>query len=151
MNVETMGGWSNANAANRGFVRSAMILAGATSVIALVLGLVAVATNQTGSGGPRGVAVAAAICLLGGWTAEGVASLVHRAGSPLNALLAGMALRLFPPLLVCTFLAMQGGGRQHLAFIVYLLTFYFMALALDTWWAVQRAANTSFPSNQRSS
>lgn len=150
MNVETMGGWSNANAANRGFVRSAMILAGATLVIAVVLCLVAVATSQTGSGGPWGVAAAAAICLLGGWAAEGVATLVHRAGSPLGAFFAGMALRLFPPLLVCTFLAMQGGGRQHLAFIVYLLTFYFMALALDTWWAVQRTAK-SVPSNNRSS
>ena len=43
-------------------------------------------------------------------------------------------------LAVCIGLAAFGqSGRQHLAFIGYLLTFYLVTLALETWLAVKRA------------
>jgi hypothetical protein len=46
-------------------------------------------------------------------------------------------------------LALQDGGREHLAFVVYLLTFYFVTLALDTWWAVKRVAGAAARSHTR--
>ena len=149
MSVEDMGGWMHPNATNGGFVRSVLVLAGSILAIAAPLGLFSFATEQSGSAGPAGVAAAAVICLLAGCAADGVAAIVHRAGSPLAALLAGMALRLAPPLGVCLFLAMRGGGREHLAFVVYLLTFYLVTLTLDTRWAVQRVAGASARSHTR--
>jgi hypothetical protein len=136
--MSDLGDWTNPNATNRGFVRSALILAGSILAIAAPLCLLSIATEQTGLGGPPGVAIAAAVCLLAGWASDGAAAFVHRAVSPLAALLAGMSLRLVPPLVVCMLLALRGGGRDHLAFVVYLLAFYFVTLALDTWWAVKR-------------
>jgi hypothetical protein len=59
-------------------------------------------------------------------------------------MLVGMAVRIVPPLVICLVLAVQGAsGRQHLAFIAYLLTFYCVTLAFETWLAVHRAGKNS--------
>jgi hypothetical protein len=151
MSVEDIGDWTNPNASNRGFVRSALILAGSTLAIAAPLCLFAIVTAQPGLGGPWGVAAAAAVCLFAGWAADAVAAIVQRFAPPHAALLSAMAVRSSPPLLVCMLLAVQGGGREHLAFVVYLLTFYLVVLTLDTWWAVRRVADASSQSNRSSS
>jgi hypothetical protein len=143
MSVEDVGDWTNPNASKGGFVRSALILTGSILAVAAPLGLFSIATGQPGSGGPWGVAAAAAICLVAGWLADAVAAIVYRAVSALAAMLVGMAMRLLPPLFVCLVLAVQGGGREHLAFVLYLLTFYLVTLTLDTWWAVQRVSSGS--------
>jgi hypothetical protein len=147
MSVADVDEWSNPRETNPSFMRSAMILTGTIVAIAAAFCLFAIATEQPGSGGPWGVAAAAAVCLLAGAAAEVLGAVVHRAGSPLAALLAGMALRSTPPLAVCMALALRGGGREHLAFVVYLLTLYLVTLTLDTWWAVQRVAGASFTSH----
>jgi hypothetical protein len=149
MNVEDSGDWMNPNATTRGFVRSALILAGSILAIAAPLCLLSLAMKQTGLGGPAGVAIAAAVCLLAGWASDGVVAIVHRTVNPLAALLVGMSLRLLPPLIVCMLLALRGAGRDYLAFVVYLLTFYFVTLALDTWWAVKRVARRPARSQNR--
>jgi hypothetical protein len=151
MSDEDMGDWSNPNATNRSFVRSALILAGSIVAIAAPLCLFSIATEQSGSGGPWGVLAAAAVCLFAGWSADAAAAIVHRGAYPLVAPLAGMAVRLLPPLFVCLALAVQGDGREHLAFVVYLLTFYLVTLSLDTWWAVQRIAGPSSQLHKRQS
>ena len=150
MSVEDID-WTNPNATNRGFARSALMLAGSIMAIAAPLFLFSIATEKTGSGGPGGVAAAAAICIVAGWSADTVATLAHRAISPLAALLAGMAGRSLPPLMFCLVLAAKGGGREHLAFVVYLLTFYLVILTLDTWWAVQRVGDAAPHAPRRSS
>jgi hypothetical protein len=122
-----------------GFVRSALMLMACTAAIALLF--VPFAMRHSGSAGLMGLAAAAAICLVCGWMSEGVAHLVGRFGSPLVAMLMGMAIRMVPPLAICLALAIQGiHGRQHVAFIGYLLTFYLATLAVETWLAVKRAA-----------
>lgn len=126
----------------RGFVRPALFLAGCVGAVALLLSPIAI--GRTGSGGPAGLAIAAAFCLVAGWIAEALAYRLHRSVSPLGVMLLGMAIRMVPPLGVCLMLAAQGArGREHLAFIGYLLAFYLVTLALETWLTVKRVGRTS--------
>jgi hypothetical protein len=151
MKVEDIGEGSHGAAANRHFVHSALLLSGMIFALAGLFCLFSIATRQTGSSGPWGVAGAAALCLIGGWSADAISAFAHGAWSSLIALLAGAAIRLLPPLVVCMVLALRGGGREHLAFVVYLLVFYLVVLALDTWWAVRRVPGAAGHSNHRSS
>jgi hypothetical protein len=122
-----------------GFVRSALMLLACISVVALVLAPVAL-KNQ-GTGGFGGLAAAAGICLLAGFAAEAISTFLARSGTPLAAAIVGMGVRMLPPLALCMVLAASGqSGRAHLAFICYLLAFYFATLVMETWLAVQRVA-----------
>jgi hypothetical protein len=141
--MSEIGEWTNPGATKRCFVRSALILAGSILAIAAPLCLLSIAMEQSGLSGPAGVAIAAAVCLVAGWASDGVAAIVHRTVSPLAAMLVGMSLRLMPPLVVCMLLALRGDGREYLPFVVYLLTFYLVTLALDTWWAVKRVSGAA--------
>ena len=137
-----MRGVTSGQTTSRGFVRSALMLSACIGAIALVL--LPYAVLQTGSAGPMGVAAAAAICLISGVASEGLAWLFTGMGTPLTALLTGMAARMAPPLVICLILAAQGaGGRQHLEFIGYLLAFYLVTLTLETWLAVKRVHHAS--------
>lgn len=130
----------------RGLLHPVLFVAGLTLVVALLL--FPFALGRSASGGVAGLAVAAAICLAAGCIAEGVAWALARHVAPLGIMLFGMAIRMLPPLGVCVYLAASGqGGRQHLAFICYLLVFYFATLALETYLAVKRVAHLSSKSN----
>jgi hypothetical protein len=130
----------------KGILHPALLLAGLTLALALVL--LPFALRRTDSGGVLGLAIAAAICLVAGWISEAVAWALARRVAPLGAILLGMAIRMLPPLAVCVYLAAsRGGGRQHLAFIAYLLVFYLATLALETVLAVKRAAQLPPKSN----
>jgi hypothetical protein len=143
-----MRGLTSGPATMHGFVRSAIILA--ACILAAALLLTPVALRLPGSGSISGLAVAAAICLLSGLVAEGTSSFVART-SPLAASLVGMMVRMILPLGVCAALLASGqNGRQHLAFIDYLLAFYMITLALETWLAVKRTASPASTSNQSS-
>lgn len=105
--------------------------------------------DQSGSRGPLGMAVAALVCLFAGFAAEGVSLLLIRIGQPLAGTMVGMAIRMLPPLVLCLALAASGQtGRQHLHFIFYLLAFYMVTLAFETWIAVKRTGALS-PSSSR--
>jgi hypothetical protein len=57
-----------------------------------------------------------------------------------------------PPLGICLVLAAQGArGRDHLAFLCYLMSFYFVMLALETWLTVKRVARASSDLSYRAS
>ena len=118
-------------------VRSAFVLSSCIAVIALILTPYAI--GQTGSAGLIGVLAAALICLFSGLASEGFAYISGRGATPLLGMLLGMAARMAPPLVICLVLAGQGAdGRRHLAFVCYLLVFYFATLAVETWLAVKR-------------
>ncbi|MCI0335446.1 MAG: hypothetical protein L0228_19740 [Planctomycetes bacterium] len=107
-----------------------------------------IAMRQTGSGRPMGLAIAAAICLFSGLISEAIAGFMART-SPLAAMLIGMMVRMALPLGVCVALVSLGqNGRDHLAFIVYLLALYMVALAFETRLAVKRAAGPASTRNQ---
>jgi hypothetical protein len=127
----------------RGYLfHPALLLAGLTLVVALAL--LPFAVGRTDSGGPVGLTIAAAVCLLSCWLAEGFGWLLRRHVPPVSVTLVGMAIRMAPPLALCLFLAASGqSGRQHLAFIGYLLAFYMVTLALETYLAVRRISQSS--------
>jgi hypothetical protein len=126
------------------FLRSSLLLAGCVGVVALLLAPFAM--RSTGSAGFGGLALAASICLAACWAAELAIFSLGSHVSPLSGMLLGMAIRMVPPLGVCVALAAQGAnGRQHLAFIGYLLAFYLVTLALETWLTVHRVASASGP------
>jgi hypothetical protein len=123
----------------RGFLHPALWLVGPTLVVALLL--LPFALSKTGSGGPGGLAIAGAICLGAGGMAEVVAWSVRGRVAPWGLMLVGMAIRLAPPMALCiALLANRQGGRQHLAFIAYLLVFYLVTLGVETYLAVRRLA-----------
>lgn len=127
-------------------LRSATLLAACILLVALLL--VPVALGQSGSGGPLGLAIAAAICLVSGILSEVIAASLA-AATPLGASLFGMMVRMFLPLGVCMFLVATGqSGRQHLALIGYLLTFYIVTLVVETFIAVKRASRHSSAGKQ---
>jgi hypothetical protein len=120
-----------------GFLRSASLLA--ACVLAAALLIMPYAMWHEGSGGPVGLAIAAAICLLSGWIAEAIVTALGRT-TPLGATLIGMMVRMMLPLGVCVAILASGQtGRQHLAFVLYLLAFYMITLTLETCLAVKRA------------
>jgi hypothetical protein len=134
-----MPGLTSGSATSHGFVRSALLLT--ACVLAVALLLIPFAGRNNGTSGPLGVAGAAAICLASGLIAEGIASSLSRT-SPLSGMLIGMMVRMMLPLAVCVAILAAGQtGLQHLPFIGYLLTFYMVTLALETWLGVKRAAS----------
>jgi hypothetical protein len=140
-----MHGLTGGPATMHGFVRSAITLIGIIFAVALVL--LPLAMRQTGSSGPAGLGVAAAICLFSGLIAEGVAGSIART-SPLGATLVGMMIRMFVPMgVVVAILATGHSGREYLAFIAYLLAFYMLTLAVETWLAVKRSTAPTLTSN----
>jgi hypothetical protein len=135
--------------ASHGFVRSALMLS--ACVLAIALALMPLAIQQHGSSGAFGLVIAGAICLISGLAAEWLSCFLTRNSSPLAGQLSGMMLRMLLPLVVCLVLAVQGySGRENLAFVCYLLTFYTATLALETWLAVKRAGALSRLPNQGS-
>jgi hypothetical protein len=118
------------------------LIAGCILLVALML--LPIALGRTGSGGPLGLAVAAAICLGTAWLSEALVYAMNRHLPPLALMLLGMGTRLLLPLGVCLALAVQGAnGREYLAFLCYLLTFYLATLAVETWLTVRRVAGAS--------
>jgi hypothetical protein len=70
--------------------------------------------------------------------AEVAASALPRT-APSGAVFVGMFVRMLIPLGVCMpILATGQHGRVYLFFVGYLLTFYMVTLALETWIAVKR-------------
>jgi uncharacterized membrane protein YdjX (TVP38/TMEM64 family) len=132
-----MHGLTNGQLSSHGFVRSALLVTACILGVGLVL--LPVALKQDGSGSVLGLLTAGAVCLIAAIVAEALSCLLARTGPPLAALLVSTAVRFTPPLFVCFYLAATGAtGRQHLAFVCYLLAFYLATLAVETWLAVSR-------------
>jgi hypothetical protein len=128
-------------------LRSAIMLT--ACVLATALILMPVAAMHGGSNGLLGLAVAAGICLISGLIGEAAFIIVSRT-SPVGGAICGMMVRMFIPLGVCvSILAAGQNGRDHVYFIVYLLTFYMVVLGLETWIAVKRFSDPSSGSNLR--
>jgi hypothetical protein len=136
-----MHGLTNGLAARYGLVRLAFMLS--ACILAAALVLMPLAATQSGTNGPLGLAAAAGICMFSGLTAEFIIVFMSRT-SQVGAALCGMLVRMFVPLGVCLAILLAGqSGPDHVYFIGYLLTFYIVVLALETWVAVKRTPGTS--------
>jgi hypothetical protein len=139
--VGIMPGLTKEQGTGHGFVRSSVLVSVAVLVVGLLLA--PFAAGQSEMNGMLGLAFAAAICLFAAYAAEGVGCVLSRSGSHLAAMLFAMAIRFIPPLAVCFVLAASGAsGQQHFAFVCYLLLFYLVTLAIETWLAVKRVSAT---------
>jgi hypothetical protein len=124
------------------FWRSAQLLVGCVLMVGLLI--LPFAMSRTGSSGPQGLAIAGAIALVTGLAAESIGCLLQGRVMPVAVMLLGMTIRMLPPLAICTVMAATGtSGRAHLAFIFYLLAFYLVTLAFETWSTVTRVAAES--------
>jgi hypothetical protein len=142
-----MSGINGSNSIWTRLLPSALLLVSAVLVTALLM--LPFSAGRTGSAGPNGLMLAGAICLVAAGAAELLACALHGRVAPLLLMLVGMAVRMLPPLAICVVLAARGmGGREYLPFIVYLLAFYLVTLALETWLTVSRLANQTSPSNR---
>jgi hypothetical protein len=92
-----------------------------------------------GLNGLAAAGAAALICVLASVAAAVVAGIAMRHGNPLASTLLPMAVRMALPLVVC--LIVEYGDRGPLAengLSLYLVGFYLVALAADTWLTIGR-------------
>jgi hypothetical protein len=94
---------------------------------------------QQGWQGSLESALAALACLVPAVAALAVSIRFLGTTQALSAVLLGMMLRAFPPLLICLLLALRGRGADYLYFVCYLILFYLFTLAVETYLLVQFA------------
>ncbi|MCI0493164.1 MAG: hypothetical protein L0Z07_09535 [Planctomycetes bacterium] len=125
-----------------GFLHSAIWLVGCVGAVALLL--MPVAVGSSGSRSTSGLLVAATICLVASFASESLGHLRLPPNFALAGLVLGMGIRMMPPLALVCLMAMEGeSGRQHLAFVGYLLAFYLVTLTVGTMLAVKRLKSDS--------
>ncbi len=122
------------------YLRSATWLACAIGM--LLMFLMPFAVWNSGAVGAWEVTIAAAVCLLPGLVALWFTShwfISYRAGSNqvLFGVLFSMGLRILPPLVICLALSLRSTGAESFSFICYLLLFYLVTLALETYLSVR--------------
>jgi hypothetical protein len=91
--------------------------------------------------GPQGgveASVAAFICTFCGLLVIGVTSLKVLRKKVLVSMLVAMAIRFMPPMVVCLVLTVSGDKAEFFSFICYLLLFYMISLAVETYLSMQR-------------
>jgi len=92
---------------------------------------------HSGVTGALEVFVAAAVCLLPGIIALWFTPQSTDTNQVLFGLLFSMGLRLLPPLTICLALSLRSTGAEYFSFICYLLLFYMVTLALETYLSVR--------------
>lgn len=134
-----MSGTNGAKQLQSSHWNSALLITAVVLTLALVIA--PFAAGKSGSAGLTGLSTAAAICLGTAWVTEILAASIGRHASPLALMALGIMIRMVPPLALCVVLAARGiSGREHLAFVFYLLGFYLVTLAMETWTSVARVA-----------
>ena len=121
----------------RGLPASVAMLSAVLAVSYLVLA--PFAYRLQGGSGLSAAAVAAVVCLV---SAIGGMLLSQCLGGPNHAIagvLSGMMLRMGLPLAVCMIVYLQSGALAEAGFVFYVLAFYLVTLAIDTWMATGRA------------
>jgi len=90
-----------------------------------------------GATGALEVTIAAAICLFPGLVALWFSTQSSGTNQVLFGLLFSMGLRILPPLVICLALSLRSTGTEYFSFICYLLLFYMVTLALETYLSVR--------------
>ncbi len=108
------------------------------AIIAGCMVLMPAAWWLAGTQGGIEVGSAALVCLLSGLLALAVTSMQTLRRQPLAGMLFAMAIRLLPPLVVCLALSLRDTGAKFSGFVCYLLLFYLISLAIETYLSVQQ-------------
>ena len=113
-----------------GRVRRQLVLAGGELLASAVIGLLGAVWMP---GTWRSVLVVAMVCWLGAAVALAVAPDPARPSQAHGRLILGTLARMAPPLALGLLAILGGGGLDKRATIYYLLAFYPVTLALETW------------------
>jgi len=117
--------------------------------LALCYALVAVPVYwYQGLLGLAAAGVAALVCALGSAAAAIAASRLSATGQNVSATLLAMMLRMALPLAFCMIIYLQGGPLADAGLVLYLLVFYMVALAADTWQALGRVKSLATGSKE---
>ena len=122
-----------------GYFACAMLLLGGT--VAFYVLISPIVFWLQGPSGLLDALVAALLCLLPGLSALAVSSLPLCRAQPLVGMLLAMSLRMLPALFVCLLLARRGTGSEYHSFVSYLILFYLLTLAAETFLSLQLTKN----------
>jgi hypothetical protein len=101
------------------------------------------ADDQGANGGIWVLALAAGVCLFGAIGALLLDEMFQASGQMLAGNLIGMMVRMAVPLGFCLFIYAQRGALARSGGILYVLVFYLIVLATETWMAVGRVNSPS--------
>jgi hypothetical protein len=101
------------------------------------------ASYQHTHGGIWALSLAAVVCLLGAIGALLLDEMFQASGQMLAGNLVGMLVRMAIPLGFCLFIFTQQGALARSGGILYVLVFYLIVLATETWMAVGRTKSPS--------
>ena len=105
----------------------------------LLLGALVILPVAYAASGPAGLFAAlwaTALCLMSGTLSLLASTAVSRASTPLGGLLVGIMVRMALPLAVVMAIYHRGGWLVAAGMIYYVLVFYMITLAAETWIAV---------------
>ncbi len=91
-----------------------------------------------GADGLSAAAVAAVVCLVSALAGLLVSQCFSGPDHALAGVLVGMGFRMTLPLTVCVVAQLQGGALAQAGFVFYIIAFYLVSLAIDTWLATGR-------------
>jgi hypothetical protein len=120
---------------SRQFFRNAGSLALAMVAVSVLVGPLAYMA-EGGAGVMRALA-AAVLCLVCGVIAIGLRAWFSSQNNPLAGLLGSMAVRFFPPLVLCLLIAIKRPDSEVFVFVGSLLMYYLVTLSVESWLAVQ--------------
>ncbi len=91
-----------------------------------------------GNSGLVAAGIAAIFCGASAIGAQWMAALLMGPANPVHATMLAMMLRLAPPLMLCMAIGMRRGPLTEAGIVFYMIGFYLLTLAVDTWLSVRR-------------
>ncbi|HVU90002.1 MAG TPA: hypothetical protein VHD36_21905 [Pirellulales bacterium] len=91
-----------------------------------------------GSDGLVAAGIAALFCTLSAIGAQLIASLLAGPAYPVHATMLATMLRMAPPLFLCMLVGLRRGPLTEAGIVFYMIGFYLVTLAVDTWLSVSR-------------
>lgn len=111
------------------------VLLALTLTVALAV-VLPVSFSWVGMGACRAGIVAAMVVWFSSALALGIGDWLRGRGQVMASLLLGMAVRMLLPLAACVLVQLNGGALADAGFVYFVLTFYLIALPLDTLLAI---------------
>ena len=128
---------------SRQFFRNASSLVLAMVGVSVLVGPLAYMAE--GQAGVLRALAAAMLCLACGLVAIALRVWFTSQNNPLAALLGSMAVRFFPPLVLCLLIAIKRPDSDFFVFVGALLMYYLVALAVESILAVQESQKNPLP------